>query len=50
MLTRFDITQNQKSRLGNEAPGWKDFLVVLAAVALLIAFSWIAWTKFGWFH
>ena len=28
----------------------KDFLRVIIVVALLIAFSWIAWFKFGWFH
>jgi len=31
-------------------PTLKDFLIVLGIVALLIAFSWIAWFGFGWFH
>ena len=44
------MTNDQKTKLGDEAPGWKDILVVLVVVALLIAFAWIAWFKFGWFH
>lgn len=50
MLTRSDMTQEQKPRLGDEAPGGKDFIRVIVVVALLIAFSWIAWFKFRWFH
>jgi len=44
------MTKDQKPKLGDEAPEWKHLLLVIIAVALLIAFSWIAWFKFGWFH
>jgi len=37
-------------RLGDEAPRPKDFIIVLVIVVVLIAVSWIAWFKFGWFH
>lgn len=33
-----------------EAPTIKEFLWVVVAFALLIAFSWIAYYKLGWFH
>jgi len=45
-----DMTNDQRPRLGDEAPEWKDIILVIVVVALLIAFSWIAWFKFGWFH
>lgn len=35
---------------GYEAPRLKDFLIVLVIALLLIAFSWIAYYKFHWFH
>ena len=35
---------------GDEAPGWRDFLIVFITVAVLIAFAWIAYYKFGWLH
>jgi hypothetical protein len=35
---------------GDEAPGVKDFLIVLLIVAVLIAFAWMAYYKFGWLH
>jgi hypothetical protein len=35
---------------GDEAPRLKDFLIVFITVAILIALSWIAYYKFGWFH
>ena len=41
---------DKENKLGDEAPGLKHFVIVFAAVALLIAFSWIAWFKWGWFH
>jgi energy-coupling factor transporter transmembrane protein EcfT len=50
MSNSFDNTNDQKTKLGDEAPGWKDILVVLVVVALLIAFAWVAWFKFGWLH
>jgi hypothetical protein len=40
----------RSSIYGDEAPGWKDFLIVLIIVAALIAFAWIAYYKFGWLH
>ena len=33
-----------------DAPTLKDFLWVIAVFALLVAFSWIAYFKLGWFH
>jgi len=44
------MTKDRKPKLGDEAPEWKHVILVLIVVALLIAFSWIAWFKFGWFH
>jgi len=41
---------DKTDKRGDEAPRLKDFILVLVAVALLIAFSWLAWFKFGWFH
>jgi hypothetical protein len=35
---------------GDEAPTLKDFLIVLLVTAILIALSWIAYYKLGWFH
>lgn len=40
----------RSKQYGDEAPRLKDFLIVLFIVAALIAFSWIAYYKFGWFH
>lgn len=31
-------------------PTLKDFLLVLLVFGLLVAFSWIAYFKLGWFH
>jgi hypothetical protein len=39
-----------KNKYGDEAPTPKEFLMVILVVALLIAFAWIAYYKFGWFH
>jgi hypothetical protein len=44
------MKKNGESRLGDEAPGLKDLVIVLLVVLAIIAFSWIAWFKFGWFH
>ena len=41
---------DKKDRLGDEAPGWKHVIIVIVGLALLIAVSWIAWFKLGWFH
>ena len=41
---------NKPFKWGDEAPDLKHFLIVLAVVAALIAFAWISWYKFGWFH
>lgn len=35
---------------GDEEPSAKDFLIVLLVIAVLIAFAWIAYYKFHWFH
>ncbi len=44
------MNDEQKQRMGDEAPGWKEMILVLAVTGLLIVLSWIAWFKFGWFH
>ncbi len=44
------MKKNGESRLGDEAPRLKDFVIVVLVVLAIIAFSWIAWFKFGWFH
>ncbi len=44
------VKTNKPDRLGDEAPELKDYLIVFGAVALLIAFGWVSWYKFGWFH
>jgi hypothetical protein len=31
-------------------PTIKDFLLVVLVFGLLVAFSWIAYFKLGWFH
>jgi hypothetical protein len=41
---------NKNEKLGDEAPELKHFLIVFGVVAVLIALSWIAWFKLGWFH
>jgi len=45
------VMQNEeKPRLGDEAPGWREMVIVIIATGLLIALGWITWFKFGWFH
>ena len=44
------MKRNEDSGLGDEAPKVKDFVIVLIVVLAIIAFSWVAWFKFGWFH
>lgn len=44
------MISDEKPKLGDEAPGWKHVIIVLVAIAVLIAISWITWFKFGWFH
>jgi len=44
------MTNDEKPKLGDEAPGWKDIVLIIVVPAPLIAFSWIAWYKFHWFH
>ena len=44
------MSQDQKTGLGSREPRLKDFLLEVMVVGLLIAMSWIAWFKFGWFH
>lgn len=33
-----------------DAPTLKEFLWVIGVFALLMAFSWVAYYKVGWFH
>jgi len=42
--------KGEKPKLGDEAPKWKHLIIVIIITGLLIAFSWITWFKFGWFH
>ncbi|WP_157580825.1 hypothetical protein [Segetibacter koreensis] len=35
---------------GDEAPTWKQLLIVFIIVAILLAFSWTAYYKLGWLH
>ncbi len=44
------MKKEPNSHLGDRTPRLKDFLMVIMAVAVLIAFSWIAYFKLGWFH
>jgi len=44
------MKKDDRSKLGDEAPRLKDFLMVLITVAILMSISWIAYFKFGWFH
>jgi hypothetical protein len=44
------MKKDEGSKLGDEAPRLKDFIIVLVIVLVLIVSSWIAWFKFGWFH
>ena len=50
MLIQDHMIRDKNPKFGDEAPGWKDVIIVLAVTALLVAFSWVAWFKFGWFH
>ncbi len=50
MLIYKDMNGDEKPKLGDEAPGWKHLIIVIIITGLLIAFSWITWFKFGWFH
>ncbi len=45
-----NMKTDKPDKLGDEAPGLKHYLIVFGAVALLIAFAWISWHEFGWFH
>lgn len=42
--------EKQTDKHGNEGPTIKHVLIVLIAVAILIALSWLAWFKLHWFH
>jgi hypothetical protein len=42
--------ENNSRRWGDEAPEWKDIVIVILVIVLLIGLDWIAWFKFGWFH
>ena len=44
------MAKERKDQFGDDAPGWKEVIIVLAVTLLLIAFAWISWFKFGWFH
>jgi len=50
MLTGLNMANDKRERVGDEAPTWRDLVIVIVAVALLIAISWVTWFKFGWFH
>lgn len=50
MQTRVQMDEDRRKKFGDEAPTWIDFILVYVAVGLLIALSWIAWFKLGWFH
>ena len=50
MLTDFDTEKDEGGKWGDEAPTWKEFVIVILVVAILIAISWVTWFKFGWFH
>jgi len=50
MLTGLDMTKDKRERAGDEAPTWRDFVIVIVAAALLIVISWVTWCKLGWFH
>jgi len=38
------------TRLGDEAPRLKDFIIVIAVVAILLLISWVTYYKLGMFH
>jgi hypothetical protein len=44
------MAKERRDQFGDEAPRWKELIIVLVAALLLIAFAWISWFKFGWFH
>ncbi|MGZ8524307.1 MAG: hypothetical protein ACXWV1_07750 [Chitinophagaceae bacterium] len=44
------VKNKQYRNSGDEAPTLKQFLMVILITALLIAFFWVAYNKFGWFH
>lgn len=50
MKTWDNIAKDPKQKLGDQAPQWKDIVIVVIIAAMLIAFSWAALFKFGWFH
>lgn len=40
----------KKQRFKYKPPTLKDFFLVLLFFGFLVAFSWIAYFKLGWFH
>jgi|KBSSwiStaDraftv2_1062776.scaffolds.fasta_scaffold6008835_1 hypothetical protein len=50
MRTQIHMADDKRQKYGDEAPTWKHMVIAFLLVGLLIALSWIAWFKFGWFH
>ena len=50
MAIHRDKTKEEKTGLGDEAQHWKDVIIVCLAAVILIAFSWLSWFRFHWFH
>jgi len=43
--------ENEKTdKLGDWAPELKHYVIVFGVVLVLVAFGWISWHWFGWFH
>ncbi len=45
-----NMKADKPDKLGDDAPELKHYLIVFGVVAVLIAFGWISWHLFGWFH
>ncbi|HMU47918.1 MAG TPA: hypothetical protein PKC72_16215 [Chitinophagaceae bacterium] len=47
------MTKNKRNKAngyGDEAPRWKDFIIVLGVFLVLMALSWLAYYKLHWFN
>ena len=42
--------QDRINEYGDEAPRWKNFIIVIIVLLVLMALSWLAYYKLHWFY